>query len=180
MFSLKSYFSIPVFVLAISILLNIPAEVTNAQTVIRIGVFDSRAVAVAYYNSDFSNNYRQIFQSLATQMQEAKSKDDKEAIAKIEREATLRQAILHEQGFGTGSVINITETVKDSLIKLANEENLSAIVSKWEISFSNNNVELIDITEKIVHFFDPNDQMKDMVKEIMQTEVVKDAYLIED
>jgi len=179
MFSSKSYFLIPIFVLVITILLTIPAEVTNAQTVIRIGVFDSRAVAVAYYNSDFSNN-KQIFQSLATQMQEAKSKDDKVAIAKIEREAKLRQAIMHEQGFGTGSVINITETVKDKLTQLANDENLSAIVSKWEISFSNNNVELIDITEKIVHFFDPDDQMKDMVKEIMQTEVVKDAYLIDD
>ncbi|MEJ2105044.1 MAG: hypothetical protein P8X47_10775 [Ignavibacteriaceae bacterium] len=179
MFSLKSYYSIPIFVLVISILLIIPAEVTNAQTVIRIGVFDSRAVAVAYYNSDFSNT-KEIFQSIATQMQEAKSKDDKQAIAKIEREATLRQAMLHEQGFGTGSVINITETVKDKLTQLANDENLSAIVSKWEISFNNNNVALIDITEKIVHFFDPNDQMKDMVKEIMQTEVVKDAYLIED
>ena len=179
MFSLKSCFSIPILVLVITILLTIPAEVTNAQTVIRIGVFDSRAVAVAYYNSDFSNT-KEIFQSLATQMQEAKSKDDKEAIAKIEREGTLRQAILHEQGFGTGSVNNITETVKDKLNQLANDENLSAIVSKWEISFSNNNVELVDITEKIVNFFDPNDQMKDMVKEIMQTEVVKDAYLIED
>jgi hypothetical protein len=173
------YFSTPILVLIIAILLTIPAEVTNAQTEIRIGVFDSRAVAVAYYNSDFSDT-KQIFQSLTTQMQEAKSKDDKEAVAKLEREATLRQAILHEQGFGTGSVINITETVKDKLTQLANDENLSAIVSKWEISFSNNNVELIDITEKIVHFFDPNDQMKGMVKEIMQTEVVKDAYLIED
>ena len=54
MFSLKSCFPTPILVLILTFLLTIPAEVTNAQTVLRIGVFDSRAVAVIYYNSDFS------------------------------------------------------------------------------------------------------------------------------
>ena len=179
MFSQKSFFSIPVLVLIIIILLSFPEKSTNAQTVQRIGVFDSRAVVLAYFNSKFSD-IRQIFHSLDSLLQEAKSKGDTTAISKIEREGTLRQAMLHDQGFGTGSINNITETIKDKLAKLANDENLSAVVSKWEIAFSNKDVELIDITEKIVNFFEPTEQVKTGVKEIMQLEPVKDAYLIED
>lgn len=179
MFSQKCFFSIPALVLIITILFTISEKGTNAQAVQRIGVFDSRAVAVAFYNSKFSDT-QQIFQSLGSQMQEAKSKDDKEAISELEREATLRQAMMHEQGFGKGSINNISETVKDKMTQLAKDENLSAIVSKWELVFSGKDVELIDITEKIVEFFEPNDQIKTMVKEIMQSEPIKDAYLIED
>ena len=179
MFSQKSFFSIPVLVLIIIILLSFPEKSTNAQTVQRIGVFDSRAVVLAYFNSKFSN-IRQIFQSLDSLMQVAKSKDDKTTISKIDREGILRQAMLHNQGFGTGSINTITETIKDKLAKLANDENLSAVVSKWEIAFSNKDVELIDITDKIVNFFEPTEQVKTMAKEIMQAEPVKDAYLIDD
>ena len=151
----------------------------NAQTKLRIGVFDSRAVAIAFYNSKFSSN-QQIFTTLDSQMEEAKEKDDKEAIAKIEREATLRQAMMHQQGFGDGSVNNITGTIKDKMDQLAKNENLAAIVSKWELVFSGTDIELVDITVKVVDFFEPNERMKEMTKEVMLSEPIKDAYLIED
>lgn len=179
MFSQKYSFSIPIMGLILIGLFCVPEKGTNAQTTQWIGVFDSRAVAVAFYNSKFSDT-QQIFQSLGSQMQEAKSKDDKEAISKLEREATLRQAMMHEQGFGKGSINNITETVKDKMTQLAKDENLSAIVSKWELVFNDTDVELVDVTEKIVDFFEPNEKIKSMTKEIMQSEPIKDAYLIED
>ncbi|MDP3150869.1 MAG: hypothetical protein Q8N83_17255 [Ignavibacteria bacterium] len=152
---------------------------TNAQTKLRIGVFDSRAVAVAFYNSKFSTN-QQIFASLGTRMKEAKEKDDKDAIAKIEREASLRQVMMHEQGFGRGSINNVTGAIKDKLAQLAKSENLSVIVSKWELVFSSADVVSIDVTEKIVDFFEPNEKIKSMMKEIMESEPLKDAFLIND
>ena len=151
----------------------------NAQTKLRIGVFDSRAVAIAFYQSKFSN-VQQTFGTLHTKMEEAKEKDDKEAIVKIEREATLRQAMMHQQGFGDGSVNNITETIKDKLAQLAKSENLSAIVSKWELVFSSADIELVDITVKVANFFELNEEMKKMTENVMQSEPVKDAYLIDD
>ena len=151
----------------------------NAQTKLRIGVFDSRAVAIAFYQSKFSNT-QQTFGDLRTKMEEAKGKDDKEAIAKIEREATLRQAMMHQQGFGDGSVINITGTIKEKMAQLAEDENLTAIVSKWELVFSSADIELVDITVKVVDFFEPNEKMKMMTENVMQSEPVKDAYLIDD
>ena len=154
-------------------------EVVNAQTKIRVGVFDSRAVSIAYYQSKFSN-VQQAFGTLHTRMKEAKEKEDKKAIASIEREATLRQAMMHEQGFGRGSINNVTETVKDKMVQLAKDENLSAIVSKWELVFSGADVVTVEVTEKIVDFFEPNEKIKSMMKEIMGSEPIKDAYLIDD
>lgn len=150
-----------------------------AQTKIRIGVFDTRAVAVAFYQSKFSTA-QENFGSLHTRMKAAKEKDDKKEIASIEREATLRQAMMHEQGFGTGSITNVTKTIKDKISKLAKDEKLSIVVSKWDVLFNGENIEQIDVTEKIVDFFEPNEKIKSMTKEIMQSEPVQDAYLIND
>jgi len=179
MYLQKCSFSVSLVGLIILGLFFSPGNKTNAQTKVRIGVFDSRVVAIAFYQSKFSN-VQQTFGALQTRMEEAKEKDDKEAIAKIEREATLRQAIMHQQGFGDGSVNNITETIKDKMAQLAKNENLTAIVSKWELVFSSADIELVDITVKVVDFFEPNEKMKEMTKEVMQSEPIKDAYLMDD
>ena len=46
--------------------------------------------------------------------------------------------------------------------------------------FSGADIELVDITVKVVDFFEPNEKMKEMTKEVMQSEPIKDAYLIDD
>lgn len=179
MSSQKGSFSISIIAFLLLGLFFGSGNKANAQTKFRIGVFDSRAVAVAYYQSKFSNA-QETFGSLHARMKEAKDKDDKKAIEKIEREGMLRQAFMHEQGFGRGSINNVTETMKDKMAQLAKSEKLSAIVSKWELVFSGVDVVSIDVTEKIVDFFEPNEKIKSMMKEIMQSEPIKDAYLIDD
>lgn len=179
MFSKKTFLSVPVLFLIITILFSITWKSTNAQTVQRIGVFDSRAVAVAFYNSSYSTN-KQIFTDLSARMKEAKEKDDKETIALLEREANLRQAFMHEQGFGAGSIMNIIETVKDKIAVLAKEKELISVVSKWELAFTSENAELVDVTEAIAGFFEPDERIKSIIQEIMKSEPVKDAYLIRD
>ncbi len=173
----KLYLVIPVICMALFCMVLFGTEEMNAQTTQKIGTFDSRAVAIAYYNSkDFKNT----IESSMLDMKTAKEKGDKKAIAKIERENSLRQAMMHEQGFGRGSINNIIDLVKDKIAVLAKNENLTTIVSKWEVVYSGADVKLVDITEKIVDLFEPNERMKQMTKEVLKSEPVKDAYLIED
>jgi hypothetical protein len=70
--------------------------------------------------------------------------------------------------------------MKDMMYSLAEKENLTVIVSKWELVYSGTDVELVDITGKIVGFFEPNERMREMTKEVLKSEPVKDAYLIDD
>ncbi len=78
----------------------------------RIGVFDSRAIAIACANSP---SFNKIPAMLAQRMKAAKEKGDKKEIAAIEREGMLHQVMMHEQGFGKGSVVGMIAMVKDSV-----------------------------------------------------------------
>jgi Skp family chaperone for outer membrane proteins len=150
---------------------------SSAQTKQRIGIFDSRSVAIVYANSKF---FKSPYPEIKKRMEAAKEKNDTKEIAKIEYEAKLHQAILHDQGFGKGSVNTITDLYKDKIAAIAKAENLSAVVSKWEVVYSNPDIELIDITDKIAAFFEPSDKMKETIKEVPQHEPVKDAFFIDD
>ena len=150
---------------------------SNAQTKQRIGIFDSRSVAIVYANSKFFKN---PYPEIKKRMDVAKEKTDTKEIAKIEYEAKLHQAILHDQGFGKGSVNTITDLYRDKIAEIAKTENLSAVVSKWEVIYSKPDIELVDITDKIIAFFEPSDKMKEVIKEVPQQEPVKDAFFIDD
>lgn len=143
----------------------------------RIGVYDSRAIAIAYANSPTFNTSATM---LSERMKAAKEKGDKKEMAAIEREATLRQAMMHEQGFGKGSVIGMIALVKDSIAALAARENVILVVSKWEVAYNEKNVELVDLTEQVVEFFQPNERIRSMLKELPKNEPVENAYLIQD
>jgi hypothetical protein len=164
-------------ILVLSLALLALACQPTLQAPQRIGVFDSRAVAIAYANSP---DFNKVPATLAERMRAAKEKGDKKEIAAIEREGTLHQVMMHEQGFGTGSVISILSLVKDSVAALAARENVTLVVSKWEIAYSAKNVELVDLTEKVAEFFHPNERVRSILKEVPKHEPMKDAYLIQD
>jgi len=176
---MKSYRNIfSVIILAVFVL-SIMTWTSNsvAQTKLRIGIFDSRSIAIVYANSKFFKN---PYPEITARMKAAKEKKDDKEIAKIEYEARLHQAILHDQGFGKGSVNGITDLYKDKIAAIAKAENLSAVVSKWELINNNSNVELVDITNNIVDLFEPSDKIKEVIKEVPQHEPVKDAFFIDD
>jgi len=162
--------------LTILIMFTIISE-SSAQNKLRVGVYDSRAIAVACMNSAM---YKNPVYALAPKMEAAKKANDKNTISDLEREATFRQAFSHEQGFGTGSVIQFSELIKKELADIAKKEKLDLIVSKWELVFTGSNVMLVDITDKAVLAFKPTDRVKQIVEEIKKTPPIKEAYLIKD
>ena len=152
-------------------------DLSYAQTKLTIGTFDSRAVIIAYANS----SYFKMPSEMGAKYKEAKEKKDSVELKKLDREGKLRQAMLHEQGFGKGSVCYIMDEFKDQLKDLAVKENLALIVSKWELQYSNDSIEKIDVTEKVVGIFGPvNEKMKSTLSEMKNSEPIKEAYLLDD
>jgi len=147
------------------------------QNKIRIGTYDSRAVAVAYFNSPYG---KQLMGNLQKKNREALETKDTLELKKLSREGEMRQAIMHEQGFGTGSVKDLLAAIKDKIGILAKSENLDIIVSKYELNYSGSNSIVLDITEKLTNLFEPNKRFKMMLPDLMKTEPVKDAYLDEN
>ena len=172
MFSFKSF----VLFFIIFLLVFISIEKSYSQNKIRVGIYDSRFIAVAYYNS----KYFKLMPEVTQKMKTAKEKNDTTEMSNINKEMSLRQRFIHEQGFGKGSVCYIIEEMKDKISELAKNEKLNIIVSKWELNFKGSNVEIIDITEKIANLYEPTNNIKEMIKDFNNNEPVKEAFLLDD
>jgi hypothetical protein len=123
---------------------------------VRIGTFDSRAISIAFYNSA---QFREQARHFDTMLGEARSAGDEERVKQMEAYKPAKQQFMHLQGFGTGSVSEIMEKIKDELPQIAENARVSMIVSKWEVAHQNPAVELVDLTPQLVVLFEPSDQV---------------------
>jgi len=174
MFAVKPVISF----LILSMLILTGSMDVYAQSKLRIGTYDSRVIAVAYYNSA----YFKLLPEVTERMKVAQDKKDTTEVSNINKEMSLRQRMMHEQGFGKGSVCNLMDEIKDKITELAKNEKLGIIVSKWELNFNIPAAEIVDITEKVAMLFEPKNNIKEMISDFQKNspEPVKDAFLLED
>ena len=132
-----------------------PAAAQDAKP-LRIGVFDSRAVALAYGNSD---EFQRIIQGTHADYDTAKAANNDSRAKELEMEGQWSQVRLHQQTFSTGPVAGILARVKDKLPAIAAQAGVSLIVSKWEVQFQDPAVETVDVTLPIVKLFNPSDRV---------------------
>ena len=136
---------------------------------LRIGVFDSRCVAVAYGRSA---DFMKLRDSIETVYSKAKEDSNKQIIEEIEQFKPTMQVLLHQQVFSNGSIINILGKLKDKLSTFAKDNNLNMILSKWEIIFTDDSAELIDITDQLVAIFNPDEATNKIIKDIKSMEPI--------
>lgn len=152
-------------------------SVAQQSTRMKIGTFDSRAIAIAYTRSA---QFMEKMTTFKKDYKAAKEAKDTLKVKELEEYIQLQQRILHNQGFGTGSVVDILETVKDSIPQISKQMGLSLIISKWEIQYLGENVETIDITMKLVQFFSPDESTLKIIEQMKDVEPVKDAFFLND
>jgi hypothetical protein len=139
------------------------APAQSQTTRLRIGVYDSRAVAVAYANSP---EFGESLNGMRAEHQKAKAAKDEKTMKQIEARMKLRQLRMHEQGFSTGSVADIMAKVKGALPDVARKAGVQAIVSKWELNYQSPEVETVDVTDEVAGLFHASDKGRKWVKEI--------------
>ncbi len=96
---------------------------------LRIGVYDSRAVAVAYGGSPFMT---QKLQALKAQHQQAQQAGDTALAARLQAEGRAWQAQLHQQAFGTAPVDDILLHIAADLPAIQRAAGVVRLVSKWD------------------------------------------------
>jgi len=148
-----------------------------AKGKIKIGVYDSRAVALNYFRSEA---FQKEMMELRAEHKKAKEKGDTVNVKKMEEKGQLTQRIAHDKGFGTGSVAEILGKFSKELIELGKKEKLIAIVSKWELNFSSADVELVDVTLKVLDVIKAADYVKKMYMEMKGQKPVENAFFLED
>lgn len=140
---------------ALCVLTGATVSAQSQTNKLRIGVYDSRAVAVAQANSA---EFRDSLKSVREDYQKAKDANDEKRMKEIDSRMKLRQRRMHEQGFSTGSVAGIMAKIKAELPGVAKKAGVQVIVSKWELNYQSPDIDVVDVTDDLVALFHVNDQ----------------------
>jgi hypothetical protein len=134
----------------VGVLVGSHAPAQSQTNRIRVGVYDSRAVAVAWANS---TEFAEVMKATEAEFAKAKEAKDEKRQKEINARMQRCQVRAHEQAFSTGSVASILARVKDRLPTLAQQAGVQVIVSKWELNHQSAAVETIDVTDRLVALF---------------------------
>jgi len=154
-----------VFLMAVIVATTIGATASAQTNRMRVGVYDSRAVAVAWGNS---TEFKEALKPIETEFRKAKESKDEKRAKELDGQMKLQQRRAHEQAFSTGSVAPIMERIKDRLPDIAKQAGVQIIVSKWELNHQSSEVEVVDVTEKLVALFHVSERGLKWSKEVQQ------------
>ncbi len=136
---------------------------------LRVGTFDSRALAMAYYRSP---EFIQSMQDLKDEYEKAKAAGDEKRVKELEVKGPAQQELVHKQGFSTWPVDNILEKIKEKIPEIAEQANVDVIVCKWDIVFQRSGVKFIDVTDLMVKPFNPDEKTQKIIKDIQKQDPV--------
>jgi hypothetical protein len=133
----------------------------------RIGVYDSRAVAVAFAGSAA---HEKELQRLMTEHKKAKDAGDLDKAAKLEAEGKARQVKAHKQAFSTAPVDDILAHITNAIPEIQRTAGVIAIVSKWDetVLKKYSRAEKVDVTMGLVDAFKPNERQRKSAIEIQK------------
>ncbi len=157
------------------------AQETGSTTKVRVGIYDSRSVAVAFAGSPSFNKW---LGDLKAEHEKAKASGDQKRVAELEAEGAARQRLLHMQGFSTAPVTNILDKIKNKLPAIKEKAGVSALVSKWDKAALGRykEADLVDVTLALVDALNPSERQRTSALEIQkhkpipleQAEAIKD------
>jgi len=146
---------------------------------LRVGVFDSRAIILAYAKTE---DFKRHLRGMSEELQKAKAASDEERVKELEAEGPALQKRLHMQGFSTYPVTDVLEHIKEKIPGVAKETGVDVIVSKWDVVFKSRSAEFTDVTYALVKLFIPNEEALKLVKDIQRIPPIsiKEAEAIKD
>jgi hypothetical protein len=134
-----------------------------AKPRMKIGVYDSRGIAIAYARSaDFGESMAR----LRADYEQAKAKGDSAQVKKLGQEGPWMQVRLHQRGFSTAGAGDLLAKVADALPGVALEAGVVLIVSRWEMPYQDASVEVVDVTLPIARLYRPDEQTLKILGEL--------------
>ncbi|HPB32759.1 MAG TPA: hypothetical protein PLB62_15010 [Candidatus Sumerlaeota bacterium] len=157
-----------------------PVEASAAKKV-RVGTYDSRAVAVAFSGSEIFSKW---LGELKVEQERAEAAGDKARVAEIRAKGATRQKLMHMQGFSTAPVDDILDRVREGVQSVREKAGVDVLVSKWdkESLDRHRDAEVIDVTMDLVDLFNPNERQRRSALEIQKHDPIslKQAENIRD
>ena len=160
----------PVMILSLFVMLFMsPAAPGEAPTTrpskVAIGVYDSRAVAIAFVQS---GGQEPLAKDLRKQLDQAKAAGDTKRVEQIKAQGANQQILRHLQGFSNAPVDDILLQVKDKLPGIAEQAGVDVILPK--LDYHKPDVVTIDVTDQIVTLFHPSEKTLKTIAELRKRE----------
>jgi hypothetical protein len=156
---------ISVLVVMIGWMQPILAQDKDSKGQERIGIYDSRAIAVAFAGSPAHE--KQLRQLMAAH-KKAKEAGDLETVAKLEAEGKAQQVKAHQQAFSVAPVDDLLLHITNALPEILRTAGVIAIKSKWDEAGLKKHpgAETVDLTMRLVDAFQPNERQRKSALEI--------------
>lgn len=134
----------------------------------RIGVYDSRAIAIAWAGTE---PFKAELGDLRKRHMEAIEAGDTELAEKLSSRGQAMQAEMHRQGFSTAPVDNILAHFKEPIAAAMEQAGVTVIVSKWDTEGLARypNADQVDVTMELVMAMGTNEKQLGAVKQIGDT-----------
>lgn len=140
-----------------------PAAEPEAGRKLIVGVFDSRAIVVAFAHSAM---FREVDRGLREAYRTAQESGDAERAKELEAKGLSLQDRFHRQGFSTAPVDDILDRVRGRLPGVAEAAGVDLIVSKWRIAWSASDATFVDVTDRLVELFDPEEGVWETIEQM--------------
>ena len=143
------------------------AQETGSKTQERIGIYDSRAVAVAFAGSP---THEKQLRALIEEHRNAKEAGDLEKAARLEAEGKAQQVKAHQQAFSTAPVDDILAHITNALPEIQKAAGVTALVSKWDEAGLKKHAgaERVDVTMRLVDALHPKERQRKSAVEIQK------------
>ena len=139
------------------------SDLARAPQPLRVGTFDSRAVAVAFARSSaFASELREV----RTEHEKAKSSGDTKRAEEIDAAMRARQEWLHRQAFGSAPIDDILAKVRGELPRIAREAGVELLVSIWSLAYREPEAQGGDVTDRLVALFDPDETTRAILRDL--------------
>ena len=173
--TLISFVMAGVFLTACSTTSVVKAEKEKSIKPLRVGVYDSRCVAVAYVHSTFSKSE---IQKLYDIVHKAEKEGDTKTAQDTREFVEYMQKKRHSQGFGTAPVQEMLEPLEKQLAQVGEQTGVDIIISKWQIDYQIKDAEFVDVTDAIVTLYQPSEKTLKTVEALKKYKPVSEEKIL--
>jgi hypothetical protein len=144
-------------------MLLLGATLCTAAEPVRIGTYNSRALALAFYRSE---NWAAVLKAKMAERDALKKAGNTAKAEELEKWGQAQQDLAHRQVFGEAPIPNVLEAIRQSFPAVAKAARVSAIAPS--LQYTGAGVEQVDVTLQIVETFNPDERTRKMVREFLE------------
>lgn len=137
----------------------------------RVGVYDSRAVAYAYFWTDAQQEKRK---AAFAEAEAAKKKGDRKKLDELKAAMQEGQRQAHRRVFSTAPVDDVLQAIKDRLPEIRKQAGVSELASKWDEKKLKSYAasQQVDVTDLLVREFKPTEKHSKVIESIKKAKPI--------